>query len=70
MNRPHRSYQQPAHRPNWRVGHEGCGGVGIGERPHPGTETILGTAKEYSLALAAPLDKSELHAGDFITGEA
>jgi len=44
--------------------------VGIGERPHPNTVTILGMAKEYPLALAAPLDKSELHAGDFITGEA
>ena len=44
--------------------------VGAVERSHPGTETILGMTKEYSLALAAPLDKSELHAGDFITGEA
>ncbi len=46
------------------------GAVGIGEQPHPDTETILGMAKEYPLALAAPLDKSESHAGDFITGEA
>ena len=44
--------------------------VGSWERPHPGAETILRMAKEYLLALAAPLDKSELHAGDFITGEA
>jgi hypothetical protein len=40
------------------------------ERSHLGTETILGMAKEYPLALEAPLDKSELRAGDFITGEA
>jgi hypothetical protein len=43
---------------------------GIVELSHSGTETILGMAKEYPLALAALLDKTELHAGDFNTGEA